>query len=574
MPDHGETGLITSKTILDKTGISRATLNNYIRLGILPKPIVKKGGPELKGVKQIGYFAADVIEKINTVKRLKREGMTMAEITRHMNLETGPPETALPDVEKRPQKVHIDMPDEKTETTTQPDTQQGEETATQRQGKRYLPSMEEIAKKFKDHPPQAAPHDMVPEQKATPRRRETGCRPMEKSLKLSIGELHTPAYLINHNFEIEWVNSEAEKEIFNKNISSIVDIESRNIFKLFFSWEFHVHLRNWEEIIAAHMAIVKNKINKNNIANLYNGITDQETRFLEKVYDVESSFSDDAVHHNAVGFISQDGERRSYQIYTMSFREGVFCVYVPENHSNHELMQILSNRGRVIQELLNQRMPSLISLCVMVADIQDSVKICGELLPEEYFEMVNQLWKTVGCSFENFNGIYGKHAGDGMLYYFLKRPGTNYIMDAINCALEMRERMKEFSSSWRLRKGWFNDIYLNTAINEGQEFFGAIHSSNNVEFTALGDSINYTSRLSDFARYGAIWTTKNVISKLSQEDRDRIRFGVHRRHDDREVFLENTFSRIMDLMGEKGQNYSQFMDVAMLPITEIIEQHD
>jgi len=434
--------------------------------------------------------------------------------------------------------------------------------------------MEEIANKFKDQAPPAEPHGLPPDQKTTQRPHETSCRTVDKDLKLSIGELHTPAYLINHNFEIEWVNKEAEQEIFNKNISSIVDIESRNIFKLFFSWEFHVHLRNWEEIIAAHMAIVKSKINKNDIANFYNGITDKEIRFLEKVYDVESMLSEDVVHHSTVGFISQDGEMRSYQIYTMAFREGIFCVYVPGDRSGHELMKILSNRGRVIQELLNQRMPSLISLCVMVADIQDSVKICGELLPEEYFEMVNQLWKSVGCSYENFNGIHGKHAGDGMLYYFLKRPGTNYIMDAIKCALEMREKMKEFSNAWRLRKGWLNDIYLNTAINEGQEFFGAIHSSNNVEFTALGDSINYTGRLSDFARYGAIWTTKNVISKLSQEDRNRIRFGVHRRDGDRNVFLENTFSRIMDLMGEKGQNYSQFMDVATLPITEIIERLD
>jgi adenylate cyclase len=569
MPDFGKAGLITSKIILDKTGISRATLNNYIKLGILPKPIVKKGGPELKGVKQIGYFTADVIERINMVKRLKREGRSMAEITRLMNLEILTEQSPMSSPEKRPEEELLPLSDGKTETAARSDTQQSGGA-----GKRYLPTMEEIANKFKDHSPPVATQDMPLEQKAPPRPRETGCRTVDKNLNLSIGELHTPAYLINHNFEIEWVNSEAETEIFNKNISAIVDVESRNIFKLFFSWEFHAHLRNWEEIIAAHMAIVKNKIHKNDIANFYNGITDKEIRFLEKVYDVEASLTEDAVHHSAVGFIDKDGEMRSYQIYTMSFREGIFCVYVPEDHSGHELMKILSNRGRVIQELLNQRMPSLISLCVMVADIQDSVKICGELLPEEYFEMVNQLWKTVGCSFENFNGIYGKHAGDGMLYYFLKRPGTNYIIDAINCALEMREKMKEFSISWRLRKGWFNDIYLNTAINEGQEFFGAIHSSNNVEFTALGDSINYTSRLSDYARYGAIWTTKNAISKLSQEDRNSIRFGVHRRDGDRTVFLENTFSRIMDLMGEKGQNYNQFMDVATLPITEIIERLD
>ena len=31
--------MITSKEIIEQTGISRATLNNYIKMGILPKPI-------------------------------------------------------------------------------------------------------------------------------------------------------------------------------------------------------------------------------------------------------------------------------------------------------------------------------------------------------------------------------------------------------------------------------------------------------------------------------------------------------------------------------------------------------
>ena len=56
--------LITSKDIIEKTGISRATLNNYIKMGILPKPIVGPPGPDQKGVKQIGYFPVSVLDSI------------------------------------------------------------------------------------------------------------------------------------------------------------------------------------------------------------------------------------------------------------------------------------------------------------------------------------------------------------------------------------------------------------------------------------------------------------------------------------------------------------------------------
>ena len=78
--------------------------------------------------------------------------------------------------------------------------------------------------------------------------------------------------------------------------------------------------------------------------------------------------------------------------------------------------------------------------------------------------------------------------------------------------------MKELSSKWRLRKGWNNELYLNTGINEGQEFFGTIQAANNIEFTALGDTINIAGRLSDLAQNGEIWTTKNLMSRLRQAE--------------------------------------------------------
>ena len=49
-------------------------------MGILPKPIVRRPGPDQKGVKQIGYFPVSVLENILKVKLLKQQGNTMDEI--------------------------------------------------------------------------------------------------------------------------------------------------------------------------------------------------------------------------------------------------------------------------------------------------------------------------------------------------------------------------------------------------------------------------------------------------------------------------------------------------------------
>ena len=77
MPDIG---LITSKEIINKTGISETTLDNFIILGILPKPIVTKAGSDEKGANQLGYFPADVLERILNIKIGKQHGSLRADI--------------------------------------------------------------------------------------------------------------------------------------------------------------------------------------------------------------------------------------------------------------------------------------------------------------------------------------------------------------------------------------------------------------------------------------------------------------------------------------------------------------
>ena len=134
----------------------------------------------------------------------------------------------------------------------------------------------------------------------------------------------------------------------------------------------------------------------------------------------------------------------------------------------------------------------------------------------------------------------------------------------------MRERIKKISGDWKGRKGWFNEIVLNIGINEGQEYLGNIPASPNIEFTVLGESVNYASRLSDFARHGSIWTTKSLINKLTDSERIKLRYGITKNVGTREVFIENIFSRVMDMFRLDDAIPSKLKDIGTLPVTEII----
>jgi DNA-binding transcriptional MerR regulator len=76
--------MISSKDILLETNISRATLNNYIRMGIIPKPIVQSPLDGIKGPRKIGYFPFHSIERIEKVRNLKKEGFSMEAIAEKM----------------------------------------------------------------------------------------------------------------------------------------------------------------------------------------------------------------------------------------------------------------------------------------------------------------------------------------------------------------------------------------------------------------------------------------------------------------------------------------------------------
>ncbi|HOG07918.1 MAG TPA: hypothetical protein PLL15_04110 [Syntrophales bacterium] len=73
--------MISSVDLLKITGISRATMNNYIKLGLLPKPVVgKPRDPDMRA-RQVGYFPSDVLSTLEKVHILKKDGKTIQEIS-------------------------------------------------------------------------------------------------------------------------------------------------------------------------------------------------------------------------------------------------------------------------------------------------------------------------------------------------------------------------------------------------------------------------------------------------------------------------------------------------------------
>ncbi|PUD98271.1 MAG: hypothetical protein C3L25_12960 [Candidatus Sedimenticola endophacoides] len=261
-----------------------------------------------------------------------------------------------------------------------------------------------------------------------------------------------------------------------------------------------------------------------------------------------------------------------FRVYACFFREGILIVYVREGTGNGALIRLLERRDEVIRNLIRKRLPVFTDVAVLVADLQDSVRICSELPPDEYFELINEIWAAMEPIFRRYYGTHGKHVGDGMVYYFFPQPDSSYIFNALCCAHEMHQAMRRISKGWQLRKNWPTELYLNTGLNEGQEWLGVFHVATKVEFTVLGDTINQAARLSDFARNGSLWATKNLISRMPSEERRRVRFGIRRKAmDSSEMFVNSSYSRLSELVDLNSPRNEKYKDIATLAVTEITE---
>jgi len=278
MPDYTHnTPWVTSKEILVKTGISRATLNNYIKMEIIPRPLVKKPRGDMKGTKKIGYFPCAVLERIEWVKRLKHEGN----------------------------------------------------------------SMENIAIQLKGIPINAEQNAAI-ESKGGERESDfiltDGLDPViEEPLKLTLDDITHPAYLMNYDFQVEWINHQAEDSIFWQTVSLIKDRESRNIFKLFFHWQFHNRVKNWRDLIAFHMSFAKIKYTRSWMANMYRRISENEAAILLEIYDRVEPFPAHTITDRTIALLMEDGTSENYQVYSTFFKEGIFFLYRHSRFLKHHV---------------------------------------------------------------------------------------------------------------------------------------------------------------------------------------------------------------------------------------------
>lgn len=477
--------LLNSKELLEKTGISRATLNNYIALGIVPRPEVLPPQPQDGAAPRIGYFPEETVQRIAEIQRLKHAGWSMSRIAAQFGA--------------APSSWSQDPGDVRTGDASQ-------------------------------------------------------ARPRRDMPRLSIDEIEHPAYLVAPDLKVLWFNT-ASAAVIGAAGTGV------NVLKQLLG---SPPGQARDDTLRFHLAMARQ--HGATPERLAQDLPAEHRPLLERLARDAEPPSGGFVSHVCPSAASPPAR---VCIYAIRFHEGILFVHVPRGSAADEMATLLQARELVIGDSGRKRLPVLGDVAVAVMDLQHGPRLWSALPAEEYFELVNQIWLAADPIVRRHRGIQGKHPRDGLACYFLRQRDGGYAWNALLAAHEIREAMRRVSKEWQLRKGWTTELCMGIGIDEGQQWVGTLQSGASAEFTMYGETLNRATGISDLARAGAIWATKNLLAKLSPQEKQRLKWGVHRRDKDgREVFVPAVFSTLERLAAPEPM--AEWRDIAGLPITEIV----
>ncbi len=165
---------------------------------------------------------------------------------------------------------------------------------------------------------------------------------------------------------------------------------------------------------------------------------------------------------------------------------------------------------------------------VLFSDIRGYTNLTERLSAEEVVELLNQYFECMVDVVFSYKGTLDKYIGDAIMAVFgSPLPLDDHQWMALQTAVEMRHRLTAFNSD-RLTKNQA-PIRIGIGVNSDVVISGNIGSSRRMEFTAIGDGVNLSSRLESASKqYGTDIiisenTYKPCADRIWARELDRIR---------------------------------------------------
>jgi adenylate cyclase len=165
------------------------------------------------------------------------------------------------------------------------------------------------------------------------------------------------------------------------------------------------------------------------------------------------------------------------------------------------------------------------TITILFADIRGFTRISEHAPPEKIVSLLNRYFSAMTDIIFAHGGTLDKYLGDGLMALFGAPTTTpDDASNALNAAVAMQRRMLAINRE--LRDEGFPEIGVGMGLHTGEVVVGYIGSDRRSEYTAIGDTVNTSSRLESNARGGEILisdaTAKAAHSRYKLKPREAI----------------------------------------------------
>jgi class 3 adenylate cyclase/tetratricopeptide (TPR) repeat protein len=151
-------------------------------------------------------------------------------------------------------------------------------------------------------------------------------------------------------------------------------------------------------------------------------------------------------------------------------------------------------------------------ITTLFADISGFTALSYNLDPEEVRDIVNICFEFLNNIIVKYGGTIHKYEGDLVIALFgFPDAFENDPERAVEAALEMIRLLPEMNETLSEKSKIKTEIGLHIGINSGTVFIGEVGSTEKMEYTVVGESVNLASRLKDTAKTGEILVSEPVF---------------------------------------------------------------
>jgi adenylate cyclase len=138
-----------------------------------------------------------------------------------------------------------------------------------------------------------------------------------------------------------------------------------------------------------------------------------------------------------------------------------------------------------------------VEISVLFVDVRGSTAIAERMQPQEFSQLMARFYGAAAGVIDESDGIVDKFVGDAAVALFIPGfAGSDHAAAAIAAARDLLEQTgNDREDPW---------IPVGAGVHTGRSFVGSVGEGDARDFTALGDTVNTTARLTGLAAAGEI----------------------------------------------------------------------